>query len=192
MSLNKNTLFNISTGQEAKSETAKYLLGVEKFGKKLKNEFIDECTEDMYRFENTRKLVKIRTFANEKIVKKITVGSQVKNVVIQRDIWGTLLAVTIKHDISVALALSYPLSPFPFVFARSDGAISKTTKSALTAHLERITTLPENDSNLNSSDFTRVIYDGFCLLHKMTNVPEMYGDISNMVLEFITKNEKLK
>lgn len=69
-------------------------------------------------------------------------GSQVKNVVIQRDIWGTLLAAMMELEISIALAFSYPFS--------------------------------------------------FYLLHKMTNVPEMYGNISNMVLETITNNNKLR
>lgn len=82
-----------------KPDTAQYLVTVEQYGKRLKDDFINKCSEDPFRFENTRKLVKVKTFATEKITRKIVVGNKVKNIVIQRDIWGTLLAATMKHNI---------------------------------------------------------------------------------------------
>lgn len=84
----KNTLFNISTGKAAKPDTALFLFNMESYGKKLKDEFINECSNDALRFEKTRKLVKVKSFASEKIIKKIRISTGEKNTVIQRDIWG--------------------------------------------------------------------------------------------------------
>ena len=63
-------LFNISTGKSAKPQTAKFLLNVEIDGKLLKDKFIDECANDPLRFEKKRSLIKVWSFAKEKIVKK--------------------------------------------------------------------------------------------------------------------------
>ena len=88
------------------------------------------------------------------------------------------------------VTLSYPLSPFPPAFCRVDGSITKTAKAALTQYIEKITA-EETDVIINGQSFTHVIYDGFYLLNKLVNVPELYGELSTKILEMITKNIKL-
>ena len=190
-SLDANFLFNISTGKSAKPNTAKFLLSVESDGKSLKDGFINERANDPKRFEMRRSLVKVLSFASEKIVKKVKVNGKETTLIIQRDIFGRLLVIALKNKVSVLITLSYPLSPIPLVFCRPDGSICKTNKSQLANYILKITT-EETDDPIDPNIFTYVIHDGFCLLNKLVNVPVTYGELSTKILDMITKSIHLQ
>lgn len=189
--LEKKCLFNITTGKPATNETAKFLVNVEEYGKQLRDNFINECANDPMRFEQKRCLMKIKSFATEKIVKKIKISGKEKTITMHRDIFGRLLAISLKHKVDLRCALSFPLTPFPPAFCRGDSSIWKTAKCQLSKYLEKFLTCAEGNLNNNSLQFTHVIYDGFYLMNKLVNAFEVYGELSNQILDKITKNHNL-
>lgn len=62
--LDRNLLFNISTGQAATENITNFLLDVEKMGNKQREDFIKECVEDHSRFEKPIKRNKVHTFTD--------------------------------------------------------------------------------------------------------------------------------
>lgn len=184
-------LFNISTGKSAKTETANFLLNIESYGKKLKDTFIDECANNPLRFEQKKSLIKVLSFATEKIIKKVKVNGKETTITIQRDIFGRLLAISLKNRVSIFITLSYPLGPCPPAFCRPDGSICKTTKSALSQCIEKVTA-DDTTVEVDGSNFNYVIYDGFYLLNKLVNAPELYGELSTKILSMITNKDNLQ
>ena len=91
-----------------------------------------------------------------------------KEIKIQRDVFGRLLYVSLEKKIDIEKALSYPLAPILFSFTHTNGTICKTPKSViiseLFAHQVEFVDPPEADIHL---------VDGFYLLHTLKNLPEL-------------------
>ena len=51
--IDPNYLFNIGTGKSAKKETAAFLLNAVEIGNNARTRFIEECVEDLSRFETS-------------------------------------------------------------------------------------------------------------------------------------------
>lgn len=129
--LDKNFLFNISTGRAAPTEVAEFLLNIDQNGSELKEKFIDECSESEFRFEATISRVKILNFASGNVKKQVKLKSKVAEVQMQRDLFGRMLATTIESDKKspdVEKFLTYPLTPIPLSLCHLDGSICKTDK----------------------------------------------------------------
>lgn len=88
--MQRNLLFNISTGQAAQEHVADFLLNVEKNGNNQREDFIKECSESEERFEKVIKKNKIMNFASFLVKKKVSVSRKVVEVSIQRDLFGQL------------------------------------------------------------------------------------------------------
>ena len=71
-------------------------------------------------------------FCNAEKKAKITAKGKTKDVAVQRDILGLLMAVSSKEGAVVDLdkALSYALSPVPLALATSDGTEEKPVKAS--------------------------------------------------------------
>ena len=68
-----------------------------------------------------------------------TVGVKVKKTIagktivlkMERNLFSQMLALSLKHNISIDLILSYPLTPIPLTLGQLDGSMNKTQKSVL-------------------------------------------------------------
>ncbi|CAG9762688.1 unnamed protein product [Ceutorhynchus assimilis] len=182
--LEKSHLYNVSSGQTVSDEIYEFLSSVESSGEQQRNKFISECLKKPERFDQPISKNKIINF-NFGNKKKVKIAGQVKEIKIQRDVFGRLLCASLEKNIDLEKALSYPLVPVSFSFCHLEGSICKTQKSVIinylkTAQSEHIE-VPEADIH---------IIDGFYLLHRLKNVPDTYGKISSLILNIISKNRK--
>ena len=63
--IEKEFLFNITTGKLASAETTDFLLNVSSLGFRAQGEFIDGCVADPSRFEKPIKRQMLKTFSSE-------------------------------------------------------------------------------------------------------------------------------
>jgi hypothetical protein len=62
--LNKQMLYNISTGQTVSNDIEHFLLNIEELVNEQREQFINACSEDSERFEKVIKINKILNFAH--------------------------------------------------------------------------------------------------------------------------------
>lgn len=91
-SIDKNVLFNISTGKAASTEVCDFLINVKSVGNQQKLMFISECNSTPGRFEKPIKRNKILNFASQSAVKAQTSKDKTEKAVLkmERDIFGRL------------------------------------------------------------------------------------------------------
>lgn len=88
----KNYLYNISTGKSAPTGVADYLLSIKKVGEESRKKFVEKCSIDAEAFSKTTiNKVKILNFTATVKKAKVKLNNKLKEVNIQRDIFGTLL-----------------------------------------------------------------------------------------------------
>ena len=122
-------------------------------------------------------------FCNAKKKAKITAKGKTKDVTVQRDILGLLMAVSSKEGAVVDLdkALSYALSPVPLALATSDGIRRKTCKSKLMdAALSSIVT-----DNVNTDHTTCLLIDIIATIRCIANVPNTFRELALQLLHQI-------
>ena len=114
----KNTLYNIGTGKGASTETSDFLLNYKKNRKNYKRtEVIQEVISSPERFEQPIKRQKVRTFASNLGVKKLTSkDSKIKAVTMMKDLFGSILCMSIERDKDLKVIFSYPLTPISWSF----------------------------------------------------------------------------
>lgn len=74
--IDKNSLFNISTGKAASQPIADFLLNITSIGNKQKMEFISECVKEPGRFVKPIRKNKILNFASDCIKKNKEVETE--------------------------------------------------------------------------------------------------------------------
>ena len=175
--LDKEILYNLGTGKSAQIETADFLLSVVKIGRKAQTDFINECIEDPARFEKPLAKQKICNFAKEQAQYRLR-GADNKIVAVEmmRDLFGSILVVSMQRKIDMAQLLTYPLTPVPLSLCHTDGTMQKTPKSKLLAELEKraISCMP--------SFIDVKIIDAMFFLHLCKEVPESFGALSRFIL----------
>ena len=176
--LDKNTLYNIGTGKGASTETSDFLLNYKKIGETAKEQFIQEVISSLERFEQPIKRQKVRTFASDLGVKKLTSkDNKIKAVTMMKDLFGSILCMSIERDIDLKVIFSYPLTPVPLSLGHLDGTIHKTPKAALLGHLEKFAV----SEKLNKKSAT--IVDAMFYLRLQTNLPETFGGVSRHIFK---------
>lgn len=180
--IDKAFLYNISSGQSVPENIEKFLLTVELAGNEQRDKFCRECEIEPMRFEKPIRKNKILTFANSVAKQKLKISGKLVEVKMQRDIFGQLLRISLEKTLDIDKVLSYPLTPIPLALCHADGIICKTNKSVLMKLLEKKITsdAPEH------SDV--IIFDGFFIIHSMTEVPSKFGNISQKLLHLFTRN----
>ena len=93
-----------------------------------------------------------------------------------RDLFGSILYLSLQKKIDIAEVLKYPLTPVPLSLSHVDGTMQKTPKSTLMKHLEsRVkSTAPI------SVDVT--VIDAMFFLHLQLNLPVTFGAIALCLL----------
>jgi hypothetical protein len=182
--LEKDKLFNISTGRAASEETSAFLLNVNNIGEKARIEFIEKTIESPKRFEESIKRQKLKTFSSE-VPKRQVIGNdnKIKAVTMMRDLFGSVLYLSLEKDIDMGLVLQYPLTPVPLSLSHIDGSMLKTPKVTLLKNLEsRIVSIPPNNIDIT-------VVDAMFYLHLQTNLPETFGAVSRHILKSLCSHE---
>ena len=137
--INKDYLFNISTGKATSVETANYLINVKNTGDAARDAFIQQCCENPNRFRESIKRQKVLTFATESGRYKITSSADNKLVAVAmtRDLFGSILFHALEEKVDMEEILKYPLTPVPLSLSHADGTLQKTVKVKLLNELEK-------------------------------------------------------
>lgn len=178
-SVDRNQLFNISTGKAASTNVEEFLLNVNTLGNDKKISFMKECNEDETRFSKPIKRNKVANFASDcvKGVYKSHISSKVANIKMERDIFGRLLAIAVEKKIDVEHCLSFPLAPMPPALFQCNGEMHETNKAAFALDLKS----KVDQSHPQTVDV--VLVDGFYFLHLLgSSIPTSYEKISRTIL----------
>ena len=180
-SIDKNFLFNISSGKAAPIEVESFLNNIEKLGNERREKFIKEC-DDETRFERPIERVKIVNFSKFSNKKNKKQNDKVGEMKIQRDIFGRLLGISLKADLDIAAVLRYPLTEVPLSLCHYNGMIHKTDKSKL-AHI----IANEVKDHSPKKQYDTVIIDGFFFLYLLRDLPKTVGKVALKILSTIVK-----
>ncbi|KAL4702648.1 hypothetical protein ACJJTC_016455 [Scirpophaga incertulas] len=183
----KLQLFNISSGKAAAQAVQDYLVNIEEDGKKLREQFITECSESPDRFEKSIPRVKIMNFSNETVKKSVKSGNKVQEIKMQRDLFGRLLGLSLDYKIDKEKFLCYPVTPLPMSMCRLDGSLYQTDKSEIVKCFEK-----QHKCTDAPKTFDIVIVDGFFLLHTMHDIPATFGGISKKIMNILTAFKALR
>lgn len=184
-SVQKDNLYNLSTGKAASNDTSEFLLNAVSVGKKKLVEFIDQCKNNPSRFDQPISRNKVKTFSNElhypnkgrstKISKKVN-DSKMENDIIRR-----MICMAINCNSNLETLFSYPLTSVPHTLAQTDGSINLPKNGEIS--------LLFNDTaeceSLASIRHDVEIIDGNDLLVSLTEAPNTYGQIAIYVLKKI-------
>ncbi len=180
-----NSAYCLTTGKAASEGVKQNLLGCIDYGHKRCETFKDECLKNMARFEKAIPQSKLRNFASDRVLVKVTTKDRmVQEIQCSRDLFGRLLYLAIMDkDIALEVVFEFPLTPVPLSLAHMDGLRHTTKKSNLMGKLE-VRTESEVPRNTDV-----VAVDAVFLLR--TLVPDTMGAISKVVLQHILVVERV-
>jgi len=175
--IDPNHLFNIGSGKSASNETAEFLLHVVEKGEQQRLKFIEECIERPERFEESITRNKLMTFSNEGKRYKITgADKKLTSAEMVRDLFGSILYLSLQRKIDMEEVLSYPLTPIPLSLCHVDGNKQTTPKSTLLSVLEkRICSQPPPHIDVT-------IIDAMFFMHLQKDLPSSFGSVSRVLL----------
>ncbi|KAH9637765.1 hypothetical protein HF086_007794 [Spodoptera exigua] len=177
--IDKDILFNISTGKATSKEVADFLLNVKTAGYQQKLNFISECSSTPARFDKPIKRNKIYNFASQCMTKVLSTKDKNKKVLLkmERDVFGRLLAISLNKKINFEYCLTFPLAPLPPALFSCTGEMLKTTKSTLAKILKSKTEMVE-PTHINVE-----IIDGFYYLHLIgSSIAQTFDKIAESIL----------
>ena len=172
----KEHLYNIATGKSVSKQTEDFLLHVLEIGNKERIKFINECIARPERFEQRIKRQNLHTFATEGGKKKLTSkDGKLEETCLIRDLFGSILYVSLEKKVDMAEVLTYPLTPVPLSLSHVDGTMLKTDKSKLYSVLE-----PNKKSDPPVANET--VIDASFFLYLQLNLPSTFGGVARAIL----------
>ena len=141
-----------------------------------------ECIEDPTRFNKSIKRQTIHSFATEGGTKNIKVGDcKIISACLIRDLFSSILFLSLERKVDMAEVLSYPLTPVPLSLSHVDGTVLKTKKSTLTSTLEiKVITRPPDIVH-------ETVIDASFFLYLQYNLPSTFGQVAKVILSNIKK-----
>ena len=100
-----------------------------------------------------------------------------------RDLFGSILCISLEKKIDMDEVLSYPLTPVPLSLCNVDETMLTTPKSALMKHLE------ERIISVAPLTIDAQIIDAAFFLHLYTDLPAKFGGVARFLLRKILKRE---
>ena len=177
--LEKDKLFNISTGKAASEDTQNFLLNVMKIGKDRRDTFIEECAAKNERFHERINRVKINNFQKEGIKVKAKKKNKTVEIELTRDLFGRCLYLALQNKIDMAEVLKFPCIPCPLSMCHPDGTMLKTAKATLLHYLENmVNTIPP------TVIYTTLI-DGMFYLYLLIDLPITFGGIARRLIKHL-------
>ena len=177
-SIEKDHLYNLSSGEPLSSESADRILKVHATGRNLAQTFIDKrlCSNGIL-FHHPISRNKFTTFSNCK--HKVAIkNNSIKAVEVNRNILATLVSYNIRTGKSIDFekALMYPLSPVALSLCNADGTKRQTNKSKLAKSILAYTT-DESTPDVIKTE-TAYIIDLMAVIRTMKDVPDTFEDLS--------------
>ena len=180
----KERLYNIATGKAASSDTEEFLLSVNKRGETARMTFISECIERPERFEERITKQKIQTFETDLGKKKVQKSNgKVVAACFVRDLFGSLLCLSLEEKIDMSEVLSFPLTTFPLSLCHSDGSMLSSPKSNLTKYLETFSVTG------SPKIVHETIIDAMFFLRLHVNLPHTFESLARYILARIVSCE---
>ena len=185
----KDVLYCLSSRVPAPPEVEQDLLSADNRGKILHEAFVKErLIKKEKSFHEPIKKQKLKTFASlAKSVKVTGTDKKTKNVVAQRNVFGQLILLALKYNISMEKVLSYPLGPIPWALATATGSPTKTDKAKLMHTLEGHANLSQRPTNESMS----YIIDGNALLQTQVSIPETFGELAESLFAQLPKVRRI-
>ena len=188
--LDKEHLYNLASGEPLSEEATDCLLSAEKHGEVRRLEFLERLDKDgsKEKFFDPVKRVPWKSFADKSKKAQVKVGVKCKDIEVQRDILGLLLATSYQEKaiINIDRALSYPLCPIPLALATSDGQRRKTCKSKL---FEAALSEAVDDNSCARSieaDYLCFFGDLAAIIRSTIPVPDTFRELALKILKEIS------
>lgn len=177
-------LFNLTTGKAASDDTVKFLLNAEQSGNERMQRFIEECRNDIGRFERPIKKNIIHNFANEIIKRNGPSKKNVDEAKHERNILSQILYLAMRNSVDLERILSFPLTTVPHSLANYDGTMIQHNKgNELVSLLMAKVDMEETCSFGHDVE----VVDGFHLLSSLKDSPIKYGLFASFFLKVICK-----
>ena len=175
--LDKNVLFNISSGRAVTHEISASLLKVREIGETARLAFIKECNEDPWRFKKPIKRCNIKTFQDATNKYKVRgQNEKTEAVAMVRDLFGSVLFLSIQRKVDMEEVFCYPLTSVPLSLCYTDGTILKSPKAKLLTELE---------SRVKSEAPTKIdaaVVNKMFFLHLLVDLPKTFKQIAIYLL----------
>ena len=122
--------------------------------------------------------------------KKVSIQQNGKEVIVEvnREIIGTLLALSAKHEklIDFQTALQYPLCPIPLSLVHPDGNRRKTTKSTLMKVISSYK-ISDDEDTFPPKQNSAFIIDLMALIRTVSPIPSTYGQLVRKLVDYLPK-----
>ena len=90
-----------------------------------------------------------------------------------RDIFGSVLRLSLGNSVDMAEVLRHPLTPVPLSLSHVDETMLKSPKSVLMKHLEsKVKSTPPTSINVT-------IIDAIFFIYLQVNLPDTFGGVAN-------------
>ena len=134
--LDKEKLYNLSSGCPINETAAECLLSYEERGQEMMEEFklrVQGVHAEKKTFFDPIKKSKWEDFSSSGVKSVIKVDGKIQDVIVQRDILGALVAASHNEGspVDISEALNFPLGPVSQPLATADNKKRKTNKSKL-------------------------------------------------------------
>ena len=187
--LDQKYLFNIGSGIPVDQGSADGILATKEWGEDLYNTFLqNRILSTKEKIHNPIKRQEKALFENSS--KKVTVKKNGKEKIIEanREIIGTLLALSAKHDklINFGTTLQYFLCPVPLSLAHPDDTRRKTAKSALTKVVKSYKTKTKEDKSPPKQNAAFLV-DFVALIRTVSSVSVTYAELAKTLVSHLPK-----
>ncbi|KAG1673321.1 Multidrug resistance-associated protein 4 [Nymphon striatum] len=182
--LDKDALLNFSSGRPIPDDASSEILRIREIGEEQYDDFVKYriTSKDIGLHEPiSRNKVKLFGNFNRKIV--IKKSSKEKSIESNRNILGTLLAISARNEraVNFKTALCYPLCPIPLSLANPDGSRKATAKSKLQSIVLKYSKEPvqhPRESLPQKSQVSTFIVDLMASICTIKELPDTYEDFT--------------
>ncbi len=171
--IDKERLYNISSGAAVSSDIERDLLKAEKIGAKSRHEFIDERLKKGEKFFDPIKRQHLKMMAHaQKTVKLTSSQSKVIEYKHQGNVVMHLLVKSQENNIDIGEVMKFCLTPLPYCIGTADSYLAKTNKANSFTYI----TKGIQDAPVPSLDVL-TIEDGNALFYYLKSVPDNFTQI---------------
>jgi len=174
-SLEKDKLYNVSSGAAVPEEITRDLLKAEEKGAKARTDFVEQRIKRNANFFEPISKMGLKTMADTtKKVKLTSSRSKVVEYKYQGNIVIKLLVKSETHQLDLAEVMKYSLTPVPYSIGTGDGFLAKTNKAASMSFLMK----KVQDERVPTENVLTV-EDGNALFYYLREVPDTFKQICN-------------
>eukprot|EP00794_Sanderia_malayensis_P014842 gene14842-biopygen11931 len=182
--LEKNKLWNLSSGIPTPTTVAENMMHLQQIGKDTYASFRENRIEKAdINFHSPIKRTNAKLFRSTNRKVTVTSSNQSKSIEANRNVLGILLAISGRNEraIDFDAALCFPLCPVPLSLANADGSRRITTKSKLQNVLMKYCEkelLHPRESQPSRQNTSTYIIDLMAAIRTLTSIPETYEELT--------------